>query len=163
MTRPHACIVSAVRPARDVRTFHREARSLVRAGWSVTVIGRDAGPPAILDDIQILPLPAADGAGRALQQLRALRLALATLKDVVGHWGGIIAAAGRPGMRQYFGPALRAHSGEIALAPPMIVHPSPCSGVLAHGKAAWSTGRRLGHTEGGDKAIARLTPRQGRE
>jgi glycosyltransferase involved in cell wall biosynthesis len=82
MIRPHACIVSAVRPARDVRTFHREARSLARAGWNVSVIGRDSGPPAIVDDIQVLPLPPASGPGRALRQLRALRLALAARADV---------------------------------------------------------------------------------
>src|SRR5437867_1003928 len=82
MTRPHACIVSAVRPARDVRTFHREARSLARAGWKVTTIGRDAGAPAVLDGVEILPLPPASGARRAVQQLRVLRLALGTRADV---------------------------------------------------------------------------------
>jgi glycosyltransferase involved in cell wall biosynthesis len=82
MSRPRACIVSAIRPARDVRTFHKEARSLAAAGWDVTVIGRDDGPPATVDGIRILPLPPASGAGRALQQLRALRFALATRPDV---------------------------------------------------------------------------------
>jgi glycosyltransferase involved in cell wall biosynthesis len=82
MSRPRACIVSAVRPARDVRTFHKEARSLAAAGWDVTVIGRDAGPPVTVDGIRILPLPHATGVGRALRQVRALQLAVATRPDV---------------------------------------------------------------------------------
>ena len=82
MTRPRACIVSAVRPARDVRTFHREARSLVAAGWDVTVVGRDGGPAATVDGIRLLPLPPARGVARGLQQVRALRLAVATRADV---------------------------------------------------------------------------------
>jgi len=82
MRRPRACLVSAIRPARDVRTFHREARSLVRAGWDVVVVGRDPGPPAVVDGVHVVPLPRATGVGRAVQQLRALRLALATRADV---------------------------------------------------------------------------------
>jgi glycosyltransferase involved in cell wall biosynthesis len=78
MIRPRACIVGVVRPARDVRTFHHEARSLARAGWDVTVIGRDAGPSAVVDGIRIAPLAGVRGAGRVLAQGRALRLALAT-------------------------------------------------------------------------------------
>jgi glycosyltransferase involved in cell wall biosynthesis len=79
---PRACIVSAIRPARDVRTFHRMARSLARAGWDVTVVGRDPGPPAVADGVNIVPLPAATGMRRGLLQLRALQLALATRADV---------------------------------------------------------------------------------
>jgi glycosyltransferase involved in cell wall biosynthesis len=82
MARPRACIVSAVRPARDVRTFHREARSLAAAGWEVSVVGRDPGPQATVDGIRILPLARAQGIGRALGQARALRLALATRAEV---------------------------------------------------------------------------------
>ena len=82
MSRPRACILSAVRPAQDVRTFHKVARSLAAAGWDVTVIGRDPGPPCTVDGIRIVPLPRTSGAGRALQQLRAFRLALATHADV---------------------------------------------------------------------------------
>jgi glycosyltransferase involved in cell wall biosynthesis len=77
-----ACIVSVVRPALDVRTFHKEARSLAAAGWDVTVIGRDPGPARIVDGIRILPLPAARGAARAVAQVRALRMALGTRADV---------------------------------------------------------------------------------
>jgi hypothetical protein len=77
-----ACIVSVVRPALDVRTYHKEARSLAAAGWDVTVIGRDPGPPRVVDGIRILPLRTAHGAGRALAQVRALRLALGTRADV---------------------------------------------------------------------------------
>src|SRR5437016_2918841 len=82
MRRPRVCVLSVVRPARDVRTFHREARSLVRAGWDVTVIGRDGGPTTTVDGVRIVPLPAARGAGRVVAQARALRLALATHADV---------------------------------------------------------------------------------
>jgi glycosyltransferase involved in cell wall biosynthesis len=81
--RPRACILSVVRPARDVRTFHREARSLARAGWDVTVIGRDRGPAATVDGVRIVPLPATRGAGRVVAQARTLRLALATHADVL--------------------------------------------------------------------------------
>ena len=82
MSPQRACILSVVRPTRDVRTFHREARSLARAGWDVTVIGRDAGPTATVDGVRIVPLPPARGAGRVVVQARALRLALATRADV---------------------------------------------------------------------------------
>jgi glycosyltransferase involved in cell wall biosynthesis len=82
MIRARACFVSVVRPARDVRTFHREARSLAAAGWQVTVIGRDDGPRETVDGVEIVPLPRGSGARRVLTQLRALRLALATRADV---------------------------------------------------------------------------------
>src|SRR5262249_11972849 len=81
MTRLRTCIVSVVRPARDVRTFHREARSLARAGWEVTAIGRDPGAAATIDGVRIMPLPAR-GAGRIVAQAHALQLALATHADV---------------------------------------------------------------------------------
>lgn len=77
-----ACIVSVVRPALDVRTYHKEARSLAAAGWDVTVIGRDPGPPRIVDGIRVIPLRSAQGAGRALAQARAIRMALGTHADV---------------------------------------------------------------------------------
>ncbi len=79
---PRACMVSAIRPARDVRTYHAMARSLAEAGWDVTVIGREEGRHDCLDGIRILPLPTARGAGRGLVQARALRLALAARADV---------------------------------------------------------------------------------
>jgi glycosyltransferase involved in cell wall biosynthesis len=80
--RPSACIVSAVRPACDVRAFHRMARSLAAAGFDVTVIGRDPGPPRTDGGIRILPLPTVRGAARVALQARAMRLALATRADV---------------------------------------------------------------------------------
>jgi glycosyltransferase involved in cell wall biosynthesis len=79
---PRACFVSALGPARDVRTFHLQARSLARAGWDVTVIGRDPGPRAVVDGVRIVPLPARRGLGRGLLQAQALRLALAVRADV---------------------------------------------------------------------------------
>jgi len=82
MRAPTACLVSVVRPARDMRTFYKEARSLAAAGWRVTVVGRDGGPPATVDGIELLPLPRTSGPARALAQLRALRLALGTRADV---------------------------------------------------------------------------------
>jgi glycosyltransferase involved in cell wall biosynthesis len=82
MTRPRACIVSAVRAACDVRTFHREARSLAAAGWDVTVVGCDAGPSRMVDGVRVVPLPRARGVRRALRQLRAFRIALAAHADV---------------------------------------------------------------------------------
>jgi glycosyltransferase involved in cell wall biosynthesis len=79
---PRACIVSVVRPVRDVRTFHREARSLVAAGWEVVVVGRGAGGPAVDGGVHVLPLAVGSGARRVLAQLSAVRLALATRADV---------------------------------------------------------------------------------
>jgi len=80
--RPRACFVGMVRPARDVRTFHKEARSLAAAGWDVTTIGRDPGPPAVVDGIQIVPVRARHGAGRLVEQARVARLAVAARADV---------------------------------------------------------------------------------
>jgi glycosyltransferase involved in cell wall biosynthesis len=81
-SRPRACLVGIVRPALDVRSFHRHARGLAAAGWDVTVVGRDPGGPRIEDGIRIVPLPPAHGLGRAFLQGRALRAALATRADV---------------------------------------------------------------------------------
>src|SRR6185503_11390702 len=82
MRLPTACLLSVVRPARDMRTFYKEARSLAAAGWRVVVVGRDADPPAPENGIEVLPLRRTNGAGRALAQLHALRLALGTRADV---------------------------------------------------------------------------------
>src|SRR5438105_15919454 len=82
MRAPRACLVSVVRPACDVRTFHKEARSLAAAGWDVTAIGRDDGPPRVIDDVRIVPLAAVRGAGRLAAQMRAVRHALAVRADV---------------------------------------------------------------------------------
>jgi glycosyltransferase involved in cell wall biosynthesis len=75
-------MVGIMRPARDVRTFHRQARSLAAGGWDVAVIGRDPIRTTTVDGIALHGLPTAGGAGRALLQVRALRLALATRADV---------------------------------------------------------------------------------
>jgi glycosyltransferase involved in cell wall biosynthesis len=77
-----ACIVSAVRPALDVRTYHKEARSLAAAGWEVTVIGRDPGPARVAGGVRVVPLPPAGGAGRWILHARALRAALAARADI---------------------------------------------------------------------------------
>ena len=82
MRTPAACFVSIVRPARDMRTFHKEARSLAAAGWRVSVVGPDPEPARRRDGIDVLPRPRARGAARPLVQLRALRRALATRADV---------------------------------------------------------------------------------
>jgi glycosyltransferase involved in cell wall biosynthesis len=80
--RPRVCMVGIVRPAGDVRTLYRQAGSLARAGWDVTVIGREAGPVPAADGVRLVTFPAPRGVGRALRQATALRLALAADADV---------------------------------------------------------------------------------
>src|SRR5689334_16516058 len=79
---PTACFVSIVRPARDMRTFHKEARSLAAGGWRVAVVGPEAESEADGDGIEVVPLRRAHGVGRAVLPLRALKRALATRADV---------------------------------------------------------------------------------
>ena len=78
---PRVCILSSVHLALDNRVFYREARSLVRAGYQVTLVAvhvRDE----VRDGVQILALPRVRRWQRPLVWLRLLRLALGTHADI---------------------------------------------------------------------------------
>lgn len=69
------CIVSSAHPALDSRVFHREARSLVGAGYRVVLIARHPGN-ATVDGIRIIGLrKPAHRAGRFLSLWRPALLA----------------------------------------------------------------------------------------
>lgn len=75
------CILSSVHIALDNRVFYRQARTLERAGYQVTLIAihdRDE----VKDGISILGLPRLARWRRPLLWLRMLRLALATRADL---------------------------------------------------------------------------------
>lgn len=50
------CILSSVHPTFDIRIFHKEAKSLKKAGYDVTLIVQH-DKDEIVDDIRIVPLP----------------------------------------------------------------------------------------------------------
>ena len=52
---PKACILTSVHPHFDTRIFHKEAKSLVKAGYDVTLIARH-DKEEVVDGIRILPL-----------------------------------------------------------------------------------------------------------
>jgi glycosyltransferase involved in cell wall biosynthesis len=68
---PSICVLTTVHDPFDSRVFHKEARSLARAGYSVTLIGQDA-PDAVIDGVQMRPFPARPPARQAWR--RWLRL-----------------------------------------------------------------------------------------
>src|SRR5512137_2848416 len=75
------CILSSVHIALDNRVFYREARSLQRVGYSVTLIAvhpRDE----IKDGVHIVALPRVRRWQRPLLWWRLLRLALASRADI---------------------------------------------------------------------------------
>lgn len=56
MSNKKICILSSVHPALDVRIFYREARTLVQAGYHVTLIAQH-NKNEIVDGIKIIALP----------------------------------------------------------------------------------------------------------
>ena len=50
------CILTSVHPPFDMRIFHKEAKSLVKAGYDVTLIAQHDNEE-IVDGIRIVPLP----------------------------------------------------------------------------------------------------------
>ncbi|NLX10170.1 MAG: glycosyltransferase family 4 protein [Chloroflexi bacterium] len=53
---PSICILTTVHNPFDSRIFHKEARSLARAGYRVTLLGQGA-PDEVIDGVQLRPLP----------------------------------------------------------------------------------------------------------
>jgi glycosyltransferase involved in cell wall biosynthesis len=77
------CHITTAHPSHDARIFHKECRTLARAGYSVTLIAQHAGRETV-DDVRIEPLPRADGRVDRLRRLqwRALQLAARERADV---------------------------------------------------------------------------------
>jgi len=55
-TKNKVCIITSVHPPFDTRIFHKEAKSLARAGYDVTLIAQHY-EDEIVDGIKIVPLP----------------------------------------------------------------------------------------------------------
>ena len=77
------CLLSSVHPSLDVRIFQKEARSLVEAGYEVTVVAIADFQERVIDDVRLLGLP--QPSSRALRPLnwyRILRIALRERADI---------------------------------------------------------------------------------
>jgi len=74
---PVVCHVTTAHPARDARIFHKECKTLVRAGYRVVLVAQHAGRDTD-DGVVIEPLPPAAGKAQRLVRLvpRALLTAL---------------------------------------------------------------------------------------
>lgn len=66
MSRGRVCILSSVHYAFDARIFQKQARSLARHGFEVTLIALDEGTEADTDGVRVLPLPPPQGRLRRL-------------------------------------------------------------------------------------------------
>jgi glycosyltransferase involved in cell wall biosynthesis len=78
----HCCIITTVHPPFDNRIFHKQARSLVKAGYRVTLIAQH-DRHEVVNDVEIIPLSKSHN--RMLRMLRtviAFRLALKQKADV---------------------------------------------------------------------------------
>ena len=70
------CVLTSAHIAKDTRIYYKECRSLLAAGYQVTLIARDAGEAAPAD-IEALVLPVSGGRfGRLLATVRMFLLAL---------------------------------------------------------------------------------------
>ena len=78
----HCCIITTVHPPFDNRIFHKEAKSLVKAGYRVTLIAQHHRQETV-NGIEILPLPKSyNRAARMLRTFIALKLSLEQKADV---------------------------------------------------------------------------------
>jgi glycosyltransferase involved in cell wall biosynthesis len=75
------CIISSVHQALDNRIFYREAYSLIRAGYQVTVVAHHS-VSEIKDGVQIFPLPGVPRWQRPLVWMKLLKLAISTQSDL---------------------------------------------------------------------------------
>jgi len=74
-----ACILTSVHPVFDARIFHKEARSLVKAGYDVTLIAQHH-EMEIVDGIRIVPLPKPKNRIQRMIKLQRLLL-ISALKE----------------------------------------------------------------------------------
>jgi len=77
------CILTTVHPVRDTRIFHKQAKTLVRAGYDVTLIARHSRDEMI-DGIRVFALPEPQNRLTRMfgQTWRVFRLALRQQADV---------------------------------------------------------------------------------
>jgi len=73
------CILTSVHPPFDTRVFHREAKSLVQAGFKVTLIAPYEKPKDLKNKIKIVGLPKYKS--RILRPLNHLRIIALALKE----------------------------------------------------------------------------------
>jgi glycosyltransferase involved in cell wall biosynthesis len=77
------CILTTVHPVSDQRIFHKEARSLVAAGYTVTLIAQHSCREHVREGVRILGLPVTRSRlGRPLNWLRLLYLAWRERADI---------------------------------------------------------------------------------
>jgi len=81
--RLRVCHLTSAHSALDPRIFHKECRTLARAGYDVVLVGRHDGP-ADLDGVRLRPIPATQRGlkGRLVCMLRVYRAALRERADV---------------------------------------------------------------------------------
>jgi glycosyltransferase involved in cell wall biosynthesis len=77
--RKRCCVITTVHPPFDVRVFHRQAKSLVKAGYNVVLIAPHDRCETV-DGIEVVPLPRSHN--RVLRIVAALRLALKQKADI---------------------------------------------------------------------------------
>ncbi len=78
-----ACILTSVHPCFDVRIFQKQAISLVRAGYQVTLVAVADFEEKVVDQVRILGLPQSRSRGlRPLNWYRMLRIAVREQADV---------------------------------------------------------------------------------
>jgi glycosyltransferase involved in cell wall biosynthesis len=78
-----ACILTSVHPCFDVRIFQKQAISLARAGYQVTLVAVADFEEKVVDQVRILGLPQSRSRGlRPLNWYRTLKIALREQADV---------------------------------------------------------------------------------
>ncbi len=77
------CILTSVHPPFDTRIFHKEAKTLVKAGYEVTLIAQH-DKDEIVDGIRLVPIPKPRNRFQRMSGLtfRALKLALRQKADI---------------------------------------------------------------------------------
>jgi glycosyltransferase involved in cell wall biosynthesis len=76
------CMITTVHPAFDIRIFRKEARSLAKTGYGVSIIAQHT-KREIRDGVEIIPIPkSGNRALRIIRTLTALRLALKQEADI---------------------------------------------------------------------------------
>jgi len=82
MTSKRVCILTSVHPPFDTRIFHKQAKTLVKAGYNVTLIAQH-DKDEVVDGVRIVALPRPKNRfWRMLGTWRVLRLALRQKADI---------------------------------------------------------------------------------